>query len=255
MATMAQEQAALQLTHPEFNSRPDSMLTLIERVMLSPDFDVQKLAQLLEVRERYEQIEARKAFVAAMNAFKRNPPAILKTKAVNFGNTHYNHATLDGVCDAVIGGLSAVAISHCWKVDQTPEWIRVTCILTHEDGHSEHTVMGAPPDNSGSKNSIQAIGSAITYLQRYTLMAAVGLAATEDTDGRPQGQQTPAGGTLGDEQYVALLDGIQNANSVEELKTLYLAAYAAADKVGDRKAKDAFVKAKNERYRKVANAS
>ena len=41
--------------------------------------------------------------------------------------------------------------------------------------------LSASADNSGSKNSIQAIGSTVTYLQRYTLLAITGL-ATEDMD-------------------------------------------------------------------------
>jgi len=42
----------------------------------------------------------------------------------------------------------------------------------------------ASPDSSGGKNSIQAIGSTISYLERYTFMAATGLAAKGmDDDG------------------------------------------------------------------------
>jgi hypothetical protein len=37
------------------------------------------------------------------------------------------------------------------------------------------------PDTSGSKNPIQALGSAVSYLQRYTLLSLAGL-ATEDQD-------------------------------------------------------------------------
>ena len=45
--------------------------------------------------------------------------------------------------------------------------------------------LSAPPDSSGSKNSIQAIASTLTYLQRYTLLSITGLAASEaDDDGR-----------------------------------------------------------------------
>ncbi len=44
--------------------------------------------------------------------------------------------------------------------------------------------MSASPDTSGSKNSIQAIGSTVSYLQRYTLFAILGLASTDqDNDG------------------------------------------------------------------------
>ena len=57
--------------------------------------------------------------------------------------------------------------------------------------------MQSLPDTSGSKNSIQAISSAVTYLQRYTLLAATGLSTSElgnlDNDGRGTGAETPAG--------------------------------------------------------------
>ena len=58
----------------------------------------------------------------------------------------------------------------------------VTCKITHELGHSEETSLSAPADSSGSKNAIQAIGSTITYLQRYTLLALTGLATHEQDD-------------------------------------------------------------------------
>jgi hypothetical protein len=48
-------------------------------------------------------------------------------------------------------------------------------------GHSESTSLSASPDTSGSKNAIQAIGSTVSYLQRYTILALTGL-ATEDMD-------------------------------------------------------------------------
>ena len=61
----------------------------------------------------------------------------------------------------------------------------VTCKITHVKGHSEETTLSAPSDTSGSKNAIQAIGSTITYLERYTLLALTGLATSEmDDDGK-----------------------------------------------------------------------
>ena len=60
----------------------------------------------------------------------------------------------------------------------------MTCILSHRDGHSEETTLSAGRDDSGNKNSIQAVGSTVTFLQRYTLKAALGLAAAEDDDGK-----------------------------------------------------------------------
>ncbi len=147
--------------------------------------DMAHLQQLMDLQERWEAQQARKAFVQAMAKFKAFPPEIVKTKQVSFGNTNYKHATLADVCAAAIQGLAQVGISHSWQVHQDGESITVTCVLTHLQGHSESVSMTSLPDKSGQKNSIQAIASATSYLQRYTLMSATGLAAKDqDDDGR-----------------------------------------------------------------------
>ena len=48
-------------------------------------------------------------------------------------------------------------------------------------GHQECTSLSAFPDESGGKNSIQAIGSTVSYLERYTLLSITGL-STQDQD-------------------------------------------------------------------------
>lgn len=152
---------------------------------------VEQLASLMDLQERWEATEARKAFVAAMTQFKANPPTILKAKHVSFeistgGFTEYFHATLADVCEAATKALAEVGISHRWSISQEGGGISVTCILTHARGHSEPTTMTAMADTSGRKNSIQAVASTVTYLQRYTLLAATGLTTRDivDNDGR-----------------------------------------------------------------------
>jgi hypothetical protein len=120
-----------------------------------------------------------------MAAFKAEPLSVKKDQEVGYGNTSYTHASLAAVVDAVVAALSKHGLSHRWETKQDGEQITVSCIITHELGHCEHTTLSAGPDKSGSKNAIQAVGSTVTYLQRYTLMAATGLAAHEmDDDAR-----------------------------------------------------------------------
>lgn len=148
--------------------------------------DIEKLKQLMELQERWEANEAKKAFVQAMSTFKKDPPTIHKNKDANFGagKAAYSYATLHNVCEQIVQALSRVGISHDWKTQQVEGKVRVTCVLTHVRGHSEATWLEASPDTSGSKNSIQAIGSTVSYLQRYTLLAATGLSVAEmDDDG------------------------------------------------------------------------
>ena len=169
-----------------------SLMRLIERAATSPEFDVDKLQKLLDVKTQWEANEAKKAFVSALNAFKKDPPEIVKNKHVEFDvrggdKTEYWHATLDQVCEVVGKALSEHGLSHHWDVKQSddPQNVKITvaCVLTHEMGHSERVSITAFPDDSGKKNRIQQIASAITYLQRYTLLAATGLAAGPDDDG------------------------------------------------------------------------
>lgn len=208
---------------------------------------IEQMAQLFELKLRVEADEARKAYNAAMAEFKAHPPRINKNKHVKFGNTEYDHATLDNVTDSITSALSKVGISHKWDTEQRDGKIIVTCVLTHSMGHCEKTALEAGADTSGSKNAIQAIGSAVTYLQRYTLLAATGLAvAGTDNDGQGAEPQ------MNEQKYIAHLDNIQQSNNLDELKRLFAVAYKDANDCGDTAARDAFVKAKENRKLELA---
>lgn len=148
--------------------------------------DLDKLTKLMDLQERWEASEARKAFTVAMTGFKSEPVEILKKKNVSFSGTSYNHAELSDITDAIGPALSRHSLSYRWDVRQdAANTITVDCILTHIAGHSELVTMTAPPDDSGKKNKIQQIASSTTYLQRYTLLAVTGMSTKGmDDDGR-----------------------------------------------------------------------
>jgi hypothetical protein len=161
------------------------LMRLIERAAIEPEFDVAKLEKLLDVKERWEKTEARKDFIVASAAFRSEAPKLLKNKRVAFGKTEYDHATLDSIADALAPALGAVGLTYRWETKQVDGGISVGCILTHVLGHSETVTLQAPPDQSGGKNSIQAVASTVSYLQRYTLLAITGLSTSDaDNDGR-----------------------------------------------------------------------
>ena len=72
----------------------------------------------------------------------------------------------------------------------------MTFTLKNIGGHSESVSMGGPPDSGGAKNKIQERASTVTYLERYTLKAILGLSEQDDdTDGSSNGNggvQDPA---------------------------------------------------------------
>jgi hypothetical protein len=149
---------------------------------------VDVLERLMSLQERWQAGEARRAFDEAMAAAKSEIPVIAKNREVDFtsgkGRTNYRHEDLAEIARTVDPILSKFGLSYRYKVSSAPnEPVTVTCIVSHRSGHSEETTLTAGRDESGSKNSIQSIGSTVTYLQRYTLKAALGLAASTDDDG------------------------------------------------------------------------
>jgi len=193
--------------------------------------DPATIKALMDLAERYEANEARKAYVTALNAFKNNPPEIFKNKSVAFGQgkTSYKHASLDQVSGVIGAALAKVGISHRWDTEQIEGGvIRVTCVLTHSLGHSERTPLQATPDNSGSKNSIQAVGYTVSYLSRYTLLAAMGMAVNDGTD--DDGRQ---GKKLGDEMVQRYLEAIEECKTEQDAAGTWATIAKATTAAGD----------------------
>lgn len=217
------------------------------RIAVSQNADLEKLSQLMDLQERWERTEAKKAYVVAMNAFKANPPLIIKNEIAVFVGKNgelveWEYSTLDHIHEAVLTELSRHGISHRWVVEQPkPETVRVTCVLTHKLGHSEQTTLEGPVDHSGSKNAIQAIGSSAKYLERYSLMAATGLAdKSPDTDGLASSPQTGSG------RPDELMRAIQKAANPDQLRDAFMAAYRSTD---DKKTRTAYIAAKELRMK------
>jgi len=166
------------------NITPMDML----QMAVQQNADLDKLEKLMALQERWEANEAKKAYTAAMAKFRSECPSIEKTKTVDFtsqkGRTHYTHSDLSYAADVLKKPLADNGFSYTWKTEQQSNKVFVTCFVTHKLGHSESTTLSADPDITGNKNSIQAIGSTVSYLERYTLFAILGLASKEmDDDG------------------------------------------------------------------------
>ena len=163
------------------------------------DASIEKLEKLMTLQERWEGNEARKAFYQAMSEFKCQDLSIGKDHTVRYetdrGITEYQHATLGNICAIVNPALSREGLSFTWRTDQqTGGIISVTCSVAHRLGYSEETTLISQPDTSGGKNGIQAIGSTVSYLQRYTLLAALGLSTeNQDDDGIASEGMSPQG--------------------------------------------------------------
>ena len=176
------------IAHAEPAAPADHSPGALLRLAIDRDLPIEKLQQLMGLQERWEANEARKAYVAAMGDLKRDDcPVIVKDQTVSYKNTRYDHSSLAHVVSQCVAALAKHGFHHEWETAQDKGTVEVSCIVTHRQGHSTRKTLTAPHDTSGSKNAIQAIASTVTYLQRYTLLMALGLAPADDDDGRAAG--------------------------------------------------------------------
>jgi hypothetical protein len=220
---------------PQQDQQPASSIDQVLAAALSQDdVDLDRVERFLALKREYEADEARKAYVAAMAKFKAKPLAIVKDKHVKFttqkGVTEYDHATIGNVVKVICAGLGSEGFSHRWDTKQDAGKITVTCVITHERGHSESTALTASPDDSGGKNGIQSIASTVTYLQRYTLLAATGMATSDqdDDDGRT-GELSEADRIVAD--WKSAIQECVDVASLEKRRAELVTAYGSKDKV------------------------
>lgn len=164
--------------------------TLLNAIQRHPDMDLVKLEKLMELAERWRAAEAKRAYVRAFALFKKNMPDVVKDMLnKQYGSDYSSLANLVNQTNRVLGeyGLHAN-----WRPDQS-DAIKVTCVITHEDGHSEEVWMKGAPDTSGQKNPLQQIKSTLTYLEGATFQAITGVVARSacaDDDGNGAGKKS-----------------------------------------------------------------
>ena len=159
---------------------PMEMLARALQMQSSPEV----LEKLLALQERWERNESRKAFDQAMIKAAAEFEPIVKRNRASYGTgkTSYEYEDLAMIEQAVKPALNKYGIFYRHRPKVEANVIIVTCVLYGHGYRDEDCSLPAPADSSGSKNPVQAIGSTVTYLQRYTLRMALGLAPIKDDD-------------------------------------------------------------------------
>ena len=188
---------------------------------ISSGADLEKVEKLLDIQMKWEANEARKAYHMAMAKFGAVEITIDKDQKVGYstskGNVGYSHASLANAVRRIKAELCKHGLSATWRTKQNGKII-VTCKVTHEKGHFEETSLEADADATGSKNPIQAMGSAITYLERYTLLALTGIATGDQEDDG----NSASGSVVSEAQLSTMLDILDNVPKSKENKATFL---------------------------------
>jgi len=193
---------------------------------------IERLAKLqLEMADREDRI----AFRSAMTKFKAEMPRIVRSRVISDkeGNEKYKAVALEDVADPVMKALLKHHITYRYKTDvlQDGKMVKVTCYLALEGTAYEEqgSTLAAPPDTSGGKDALKAVGSTTSYLEKYTLMASVGMHVYGSDP-----EATQAGPNVSDKQEAELsdyADALRQCPDLPQLKNVFADAYKFAGSV------------------------
>lgn len=181
------------------------LLVAIQRVAENPQADIEKMERLMALYERMESKRAVAEYSAAMAKMQSELPSIGERGSAD----RYKFALWEDINAAIKPVLSR----HGFALTFTTTGNTVTATLMHVGGHSESTTLPVSPDTSGSKNAIQALGSAISYGKRYTACALLNITTHGEDDDAFRAATPPE-----HLDWIAKIDAIADAAEAESVR-------------------------------------
>ena len=203
---------------PNPSDSASTVLALIERLALDPRADAEKLERMMAMYEALKVKEAELAYNAAKGRILKKLAGIkiVKNRSVlnEIDNAKpqkgtpeaFKYAPLEEI-DKHLRPLLAEENMDLSYSDEPGEGggIRIRGRLKHlPGGYYEDSFMSAPPDGTGGKSNVQAVGSTNSYLRRYVLCNIFNIVVVgDDDDGN--------GGTIDEAQTKTILALIKKA--------------------------------------------
>lgn len=195
-----------------------NLVSLIEQIMLRPEIDVEKIERFLDMQQKIEAKQAEQAYNEDLSAMQLELPAIRKRGKSN----NHTYAKWEDVQQQIAPVLAKFGFSITHKTRVEGELVVVTCIIRHCAGHKDETELPLPFDKGTGRNSVQAVGSSISYGKRYTAAALLGIRVEgEDDDGNGGAPPPPK---LADEQIIEIRNLLNLADREEGQFVKYLNA-------------------------------
>lgn len=171
-----------------------NLLAVIDKAVIDPNVDVEKLERLYQLYERDLERTSEQAFSDAMHKCQAEMPIVAK-KAEN-KQTESKYATYEAICEAI----TPIYTNHGFSLvfsEGTPEVkeeIRIVCDIQHKGGCTKQRFIDLPVDNVGIKGNpnktvIHGRGSTFSYGRRYLTMMIFNIATSDDDDGQTAGSK------------------------------------------------------------------
>jgi hypothetical protein len=169
-----------------------SLLELMERSLADPSADLERLDRVAVIYERAQAREAEQAFARALIQMQRRLPVLDELGEVTdeSGAVKSTYASWEDTVETIRPILFRHGFALSFKPGLSPRGEPVVVgVLRHEAGHKEEAELVLPADASGGKNPVQAVGSSLSYGQRYVTKLLLNLASRklDDDDGQMAG--------------------------------------------------------------------
>lgn len=202
-----------------------SLIAVIGKAATDQGVDVEKMQAMLGMQERIMDKSAESSFNQSMVAALSEIPSFEESTAGH----NFKYAPFEQINKIVKPILAKHGLFVNFTTNFQDGGVYVTAIVTHKDGHREQSTGLFPFDKSGSKNDIQAVGSAISYGKRYMQNALLNITTHgEDDDGFASQKKVDAG------QIKELNRGLIKADA----KSSGLCEYLKVEKLSDISADD-----------------
>ena len=184
---------------------------------LEKGVDTETLRQFMDLKERFEADEARKAYAADMVKCQKAMPDIAALAEGEKTNSHYAKLGYINKLITPIYTKHGFSISFNEGVPAKEGDVRTTGRVLHRLGHFEDFFIDLPPDLAGAqgtvnKTAIHAKGSSNTYGERYIVKRVFNLSIlSEDDDGSAAGGDVP--GRVTEDQWMEL-DALVSENEL-----------------------------------------
>jgi len=203
---------------PSSDNGSSMILSLIEKLAFDPRADVERLEHMMAMYERLKAKEAELAYNAAKSRVLKKLAniKIIKNRSVLYeiekgkpqNRTYeaFKYAPLEEI-DRHLRPLLTEEEMDLSYSDEPREGggILIRGRLTHlPGGHYEDSFMPAPPDTTGGKSDVQAVGSTNSFLRRYVACNIFNIVVVGDDD-------DGIGGTIDEAQTRTILDLIKKA--------------------------------------------
>lgn len=238
------------LTSPEPKQLTDPMWEFIQRASSDPAFDVQKLKELLALRDKELARQEERSFFQALHLAQEEVPPIEPNKQVktSSGKVMFDYASYEQLDKA----LRPIYIKHGMAIafsgaEGPAGKVRVLCTVSHRDGHAERYQLDLAIDPGAAQlTKTDAELGAQSKAKRRILRNIFNIVDDLEDEG--------AYGVADDKWLTEQIEEIKRCETPEGVQDAFTtAANKALNDIRDLNAYDALKKAKNER-KKALNA-